>query len=225
MIKKNFLQRSVPIQLSHFKDHFWIVDLCKTQEEEIEAAKQLLDQETINYVERLKFKEDQHKALLFHAIVRFHLGKITHCLPQKLKIIRLPKKKPYLLNSTIEFNLSHTKHFGFIAISSNKSIGIDIEEINKKCNFIEIIKQNFHDTEQQEIKSAECPINRFFSFWSAKEALLKANGTGFLIEKLPCLKFKGTIDSNTEVFVFGEQPIYVYNNLVKDHKLAVCSSN
>jgi len=92
-------------------------------------------------------------------------------------------KKPYINN--IHFNISHSADYVVIALSTN-TIGIDIEFIDPKLNYQELIYQCFSKEEIKVIKD----IDSFYLFWTRKEALLKATGEG-LTDNLPAIDCTG----------------------------------
>ena len=92
--------------------------------------------------------------------------------------------KPHLLvPSGKHFSVSHTAHY--IAYASGVApVGVDIEyraSVNLK-----IAKHYFSRAEQEIIGESRDPVLDFFRIWTAKEAILKRNGTGFFAGvKLP----------------------------------------
>ncbi len=92
--------------------------------------------------------------------------------------------KPHLLvPSGKHFSVSHTSHY--IAYASGIApVGVDIEyrtSVNLK-----IAKHYFSRAEQEVIRDSHDPVLDFFRIWTAKEAILKRNGTGFFAGvKLP----------------------------------------
>lgn len=64
--------------------------------------------------------------------------------------------------------------------TSDRSIGVDIEEVTLEISRLSIATQFFSATEQVELK--ELPdaqqIDRFFELWTAKESYVKALGVG-----------------------------------------------
>ena len=92
--------------------------------------------------------------------------------------------KPHLLvPSGTHFSVSHTAHYIAYAEGS-VPVGVDIEyrrEIN-----LNIAKHYFSKAEQQILRESRDPVLDFYRIWTAKEAILKRNGTGFFTgEKLP----------------------------------------
>ncbi len=92
--------------------------------------------------------------------------------------------KPHLLvPSGKHFSVSHTAHY--IAYACGIApVGVDIEyrtSVNLK-----IARHYFSKAEQEVLRESHDPVLDFFRIWTAKEAILKRNGTGFFAGvKLP----------------------------------------
>jgi len=88
-------------------------------------------------------------------------------------------KKPYL-SQEFDFSISHSGMYVFCAIGKNLKLGLDIEEI-KPINFSEM-KNIMSNSEWKHINEASSPLNQFFKLWTLKEAVIKAEGTGFFVD-------------------------------------------
>ncbi len=88
-------------------------------------------------------------------------------------------KKPYLKNEKIQFNISHSGDIVVCAISENTEIGIDIEII-KDINIADFRSQ-MTTFEWNRIFTSDNVKNSFFTYWTQKEAVLKADGRGLSI--------------------------------------------
>jgi 4'-phosphopantetheinyl transferase len=83
-------------------------------------------------------------------------------------------KRPYF-NDGFDFNISHSGNRVVGCATLNGKVGIDIE-LTKPINLN--YDDYFTTTEQQKIRTAKNPDTEFFNYWTRKEALLKAVGTG-----------------------------------------------
>lgn len=85
--------------------------------------------------------------------------------------------KPYFENSDFGFNISHSGEYIVCVISTDEkqNLGIDIEQIKP----IEL--ENFKDVFSEEEKKEIISDDNFFTFWTRKEAIIKADGRGLLI--------------------------------------------
>jgi 4'-phosphopantetheinyl transferase len=96
-----------------------------------------------------------------------------------LEFARREQGKPYLLNSPLYFNLSHSGNFAALAVSAQGEIGIDIETIRAR-NFLAIAERYYHTDElKQLLATPEAEREQlFFKLWTLKEAFFKATGGG-----------------------------------------------
>jgi len=86
--------------------------------------------------------------------------------------------RPYL-EDYVDFNISHTTNFVACAISTEDRIGIDAEEI--RPILIEDFKNEFSNEEWELILNSENKYYSFYFYWTAKEAVIKADGRGLNI--------------------------------------------
>jgi 4'-phosphopantetheinyl transferase len=87
-------------------------------------------------------------------------------------------RKPYFDNA-IHFNISHSGEYTICAVSNTNKVGVDIEEI-KEIPLVDFDNE-FSKKELKEIYMAKNPLQLFYTYWTQKEAFLKAIGTGLNI--------------------------------------------
>ncbi|MGA9058584.1 MAG: 4'-phosphopantetheinyl transferase superfamily protein [Terriglobia bacterium] len=80
-----------------------------------------------------------------------------------------------------------------IAVGSGSAIGVDIEKIRPKPDFLDIARRFFPAREVQAILavSENKRQEAFFACWTRKEAFLKATGIGL---SYPLSEFSGSVD-------------------------------
>ncbi|RAJ11149.1 phosphopantetheine--protein transferase-like protein [Chitinophaga skermanii] len=83
--------------------------------------------------------------------------------------------RPYLLNSPIDFNISHAGDLVVLLVSDRK-IGVDVEKISPIA--LDDFEQVFTQQEWQIIGK---DLNLFYRYWTIKEAVMKADGRGMHI--------------------------------------------
>ncbi|GAA4115425.1 4'-phosphopantetheinyl transferase superfamily protein [Aquimarina addita] len=83
--------------------------------------------------------------------------------------------KPYFVDSSFAFNISHSGEYIVCVISTDEQehLGIDIEKI--KPIVIEDFSGIFSSKEKKEIDN----YDKFYTCWTRKEAIVKADGRGF----------------------------------------------
>lgn len=110
---------------------------------------------------------------------------LQHTLYQYFQLSTLPTigylehGKPYFIEEpTLSFNITHTNGHLAIIISDSGTVGIDLETIKTRKNFQALEDRVFNLNEQNWLHKQHNYLHSFFMLWSAKEAYLKAHGTG-----------------------------------------------
>jgi 4'-phosphopantetheinyl transferase len=105
--------------------------------------------------------------------------------PDEVALDRSAIGKPFLRRelrdqSAITFNLSHAHGRALIAVSKAQEVGVDLEFVRADIEVANLSKRFFTSSEHTAIMQAteERHATRFFRYWVAKEALLKAQGIG-----------------------------------------------
>ena len=83
--------------------------------------------------------------------------------------------------SGVAFNVSHTASHGLIALAPSGRLGIDVEERIPKPSLDTLIEAVMGAEEQADLAvlAGNERLELFYRFWTFKEALIKALGTGF----------------------------------------------
>ena len=85
--------------------------------------------------------------------------------------------KPYLKNSNIYFNISHSGDYVVLAIA-DKEIGIDIEEI---APISDSVAKKVFTKEENLWLLKQNNLEAFYKLWTAKESIMKVTGEGFML--------------------------------------------
>lgn len=132
---------------------------------------------------RFHFEVDRNRFIVAHGVLRKILGRYLHCDPAELTFSVNQYGKPALVNSALEFNLSHSGDFALIAVTQGRKIGVDVERIRQGISSHVIAQQYFSKAEVAELQSL--PIEQreaaFFTCWTRKEAYIKAQGLGLAL--------------------------------------------
>ncbi|TCC97255.1 4'-phosphopantetheinyl transferase superfamily protein [Pedobacter hiemivivus] len=122
---------------------------------------------------RFKHIEDAKRYIIGKFFLRTILSKTLGIEPSAILFSHIGNQKPHI--AAQHFNISHSGNFTIIAISP-LPIGIDIEFIKNDFDFNSLLKVCFTTSELGHIKNA---ID-FYTFWTRKEAVLKASGEGII---------------------------------------------
>ncbi|HIJ60338.1 MAG TPA: 4'-phosphopantetheinyl transferase superfamily protein [Nitrospirae bacterium] len=84
--------------------------------------------------------------------------------------------RPYLPHQEIDFNISHSGNYSLCVLSKQGKVGIDIEKI-RNVN-IDAFRKYMTDDQWIDIIESDDKLKRFFYYWTLKESVLKAEGSG-----------------------------------------------
>jgi 4'-phosphopantetheinyl transferase len=128
--------------------------------------------------------EKRQQFIEIRHLVRHYLSLYVDCPPQQLTILRTATGKPYLADyPDIFFNLSHCQKQWVLVITTGGRIGVDIEAIRPRKGLDGLVKRCFSLSEQKAWQQLEedKKLRRFYQYWTAKEAFVKAVGRGIAL--------------------------------------------
>lgn len=164
----------------------------------------------LNKAHRFRKTNDQELYLAAHILLRLVISNYTGIKPDKLIFSDVPGKKPALGFDmpSLEFNLSHAEGCVAIAVCQKSQVGIDIEKGRPLLEWQSIAKHYFSLAEQTALQNAtpDTVTRLFYTFWTRKEAWLKAVGLG-LIDELP------QIDTSATTSVFSLEDIRLIHDI------------
>ena len=105
--------------------------------------------------------------------------------PDAVEMYRSESGKPSLTKElrgqpAITFNMSHAHGRALIAVSKGQEVGVDLERVRSDVEVAKLSERYFTSSEHATIMQStqEQRATRFFRYWVAKEAVLKAQGIG-----------------------------------------------
>jgi 4'-phosphopantetheinyl transferase len=144
------------------------------------AAWALLSQDEIARARRFHFDRDRDRYTRGRGFLRSMLGQISGQAPAALIFGTGAQGKPFLQNSTLTFNLSHSRDLAVLVTSQVDPLGIDLEFIDRQIDIAGLTQSCFTPQEAVVLAALAAPEQaaRFFAFWTAKEARMKLSGQG-----------------------------------------------
>lgn len=147
----------------------------------------LLSEEERARALRFVFLKDQQRFAYIRGVLRMILARYCGKSPDALEFSYNRHGKPFLRdaanpdNLLPQFNLSHTENHALLAVSFQAPVGLDIEYPRELPDIPGILDLICSESEKSWL--AACPkaerTESFWHIWTAKEALLKGEGTGF----------------------------------------------
>lgn len=172
-----------------------------------------LSRDEILHYERLRFRKDQLSYATSHGNTRRILAGYLRQSPDSLVFSRGAGGKPLLGGDRahrLQFNLSHSKSFGLLAVAREQEVGIDVEEPRR----IErrVAERYFSAAEIRELSTLENDdwLQGFLRCWTRKEAVLKAEGVGL---RIPLNAFDVSVKA-------GEAPMLIKSRPPADFRFA-----
>ncbi|MDG2271591.1 MAG: 4'-phosphopantetheinyl transferase superfamily protein [Halioglobus sp.] len=120
--------------------------------------------------------------VITRALQRTVLSEYEDISPSEWRFSQDSSGKPYIANSStsLSFNLSHTREWVACAVARHSLVGIDIEDSGRNPKIVPLANRFFSRKEYQDLLRlpAMQQKNRFFDYWTLKEAYIKARGEG-----------------------------------------------
>lgn len=130
-------------------------------------------------------RADAEKFIAAHGALRVILGAYAGMQPRELMFSRSAFGKPSLMNeeeacADIRFNMADSGDVALVAISRGREIGVDIECMKAGVDLPAMALRCFCGAEIDVFRAAppELRAEVFYTFWSRKEAYIKARGEG-----------------------------------------------
>jgi 4'-phosphopantetheinyl transferase len=169
--------------LSHLKVWYFAPESI----EDVATREQLsrwLSVEERDRMQKFHAPRHRHTYLVAHALVRGALARELGCAPSELMFENNAFGKPNLVwpdtSAKLEFNLSHTEGMCVVALSNSSRVGCDVESLNQPDLEVDIARNFFTPEESEEIlmHSPAQQVQRLLTYWTLKEAYIKAEGQG-----------------------------------------------
>ncbi|MEL6581715.1 MAG: 4'-phosphopantetheinyl transferase superfamily protein [Cyanobacteria bacterium J06621_12] len=167
-------------KLEKHQAHIWRANLDLNTTEITKLAALLSPDETVR-ANRFRFRQHKRRFIAARGILRQLLGAYLEANPCSLNFSYGEKGKPVLSSSTkLQFNVSHSQEYALLGFIPEHLIGVDIEYQRAIPDALKIAQRFFSPQEfkmlRETVPSQQAKL--FFQLWTAKEAYLKALGTG-----------------------------------------------
>jgi 4'-phosphopantetheinyl transferase len=169
--------------ISNDEVHVWLNRL-ELSTFSIHSFFDILSAEEKNRAASFRSAHDRDRHVIGRAMVRIIVGKLLGIRPNELPLQRDAYGKPIVphqINTRdVRFNISHSGAFILVALSTGRSVGIDVERISEDFEFEAIAARFFSERERAYLAGMPQPerLNEFFRYWCRKEAYVKAQGAG-----------------------------------------------
>lgn len=159
--------------------HVWRAELTDA---DIPSWSETLSPDEWIRAERYHFARDRARFITGRGLLRTILGRSLGVAARELRFTQNQFGKPELagINSTLQFNLSHSDNLMLLAVTHARALGIDLELMREDMPFQSLADYYFAPEDAWGLRQLP-PTQRiwkFYDLWTSTEAQLKASGQG-----------------------------------------------
>jgi 4'-phosphopantetheinyl transferase len=135
---------------------------------------------------RFLFEKDRRQFLISHTLLRTALSQYVDVPPAAWVFATNDHGKPQIAAPAglpLCFNLSHTRGLAVVAVTRDRAVGVDAENLERADPGLDLAKRFFAAAEVEQLCCLEANQRKaaFFDFWTLKEAYIKARGLGLAL--------------------------------------------
>ena len=148
------------------------------------ACEQLLSEDERRRAETYRADEDRIRFVAARAALRTMLSTFGGLAPSAWQFDANEFGKPRIVAQQnprdLRFSVSHSGTLVALAVATGTDVGIDVEALSRGAEILPVAARFFAPAEQEELETTPASerARRVVELWTAKEALLKARGTG-----------------------------------------------
>jgi 4'-phosphopantetheinyl transferase len=150
----------------------------------VEWLAQTLSTDERMRAERFRFEQDRQRFIIGRGLLRTVLGYYLGVEPGQLHFCYGRYGKPALAEmfgtSALRFSLAHAHGLALYTVSRERELGVDLEHFRRVAETEQIVDRYFSEREKAVFRglAADKKQEAFFTYWTCKEAYLKASGEG-----------------------------------------------
>jgi 4'-phosphopantetheinyl transferase len=196
-------------------DARWLA-LDQIEPEQWSGLERMLEEEERARANRFRFERDRNSYIAAHALARIMLSAHAPCAPPAWRFSTSAQGKPEIVRAAnippLRFNLSHTRGFVAAVVTLDNDVGIDVEVVDAARLTMDLASRYFAKAEIEYLHrvSFDQRPDAMFSFWTLKEAYIKAVGLGlslaldsFAFELEPLgIRFSPALDDDPASWLF-----------------------
>lgn len=164
--------------------HVWLAEPEALSEPRLLAAyAALLDEGERARHQRFHFERHRRQFLVSHALVRVTLSRYAPVAPEAWSFVTNAYGRPEVRADgglRLRFNLSHTDGLALCAVTVDADVGADVEDSERSGETVSLAEHCFAPAEVAALRALPASLQRerFFTYWTLKEAYIKARGAG-----------------------------------------------
>lgn len=150
-----------------------------------DACRRLLSAGERVRADRFVFERHRRQYIFAHAMLRLALSQVApNVAPSDWSFGAGRYGRPYVAapatSTALHFSLSHADGCVACVVSGHEAVGVDVETVSRRVAPLSTALRFFAPEEVETLRGLPEPaaIERFFDYWTLKEAYLKARGFG-----------------------------------------------
>ena len=150
-----------------------------------DACRRLLSVDERLRADRFVFERHRRQYIFAHAMLRLALSQVApNVAPSDWSFGAGRYGRPYVAapktSTALHFSLSHSDGCVACVVSGHEAVGVDVEAVSRRVAPLSTALRFFAPEEVETLRGLPEPaaIERFFDYWTLKEAYLKARGFG-----------------------------------------------
>lgn len=178
----------------------WLISLDKLDPEIRATCRAYLGESELRQWQRFVLQTPADLFLVSRCLLRHALSSYAPVPEHAWQFRRNAYGRPYVAAPAayrdLRFNLSHTSGLVALALRKDGAIGVDVENTTREVDARGLAKRFFAPAEARAVMAVERAQQheRFFAYWTLKEAYIKARGMGL---SLPLESFWFELDAPT----------------------------
>ncbi|MBK9258282.1 MAG: 4'-phosphopantetheinyl transferase superfamily protein [Polyangiaceae bacterium] len=168
--------------------HLWYVDPDAIEDWYLLAAyHSVMSPDEAQQQARYRFPAGRKEYLVTRALVRSVLSAYAPVLPRDWVFVRNQHGRPEIAGPSgaprLRFNLSNTRGMIVCLVARDREVGVDVEDIHRRGETVAVADRFFSPFEAAALnrQPPSRQRDRFFDYWTLKEAYIKARGMGLAI--------------------------------------------
>jgi 4'-phosphopantetheinyl transferase len=173
-----------PLLLEAGQIDVWLTDLSVVRHEQLSDYLRLLSEPELARWQRFRAPDAQLQYLVSRALVRTTLSRYADVAEHEWQFEANRYGRPHVSQPphqrAIRFNLSNTTGLVVLAVARDCDVGIDVENISRNLDIEALAPTVFAAAEVADVRRCHFKErrDRFFAYWTLKEAYIKARGMG-----------------------------------------------
>lgn len=133
--------------------------------------------------DRFRFERDRRRYLITRALIKWVLSQHAGMVPEAFTFSTNAWGKPEIREPyglPLRFNAAHTPGMVACVVALAHEVGVDVEDTTRPVETIDLATRFFSKPETEDLRALPMPFrhDRFFDYWTLKEAYVKGRGVG-----------------------------------------------